>query len=200
MNAKRIFDAFCALLGLIVLSPLMLCIAVLIIISSKGPVLFRQRRIGLCGQPFDVLKFRTMVAAADCRGLGITVSNDPRITTIGHWLRRSKIDELPQLLNVLKGDMSLVGPRPEVPEYVDLYPSEAKRKIFSVRPGITDNAAIFFRNESDLLAAADNPETEYIENILPKKIAMYLDYVESQSFVGDIVLIWNTILCLVMNR
>jgi lipopolysaccharide/colanic/teichoic acid biosynthesis glycosyltransferase len=187
---KRAFDCISAVLGLIVVSPLLLIIAIAVKLSSKGPVFFRQERIGRNFQPFRIIKFRTMHEGMD--GPRITARGDGRITAVGRSLRRAKLDELPQLWNVVKGDMSLVGPRPEIPEYVERFRIDYE-DILRVRPGITDDASIVFRREEVLLASADDPETTYLSDILPKKIAMAKEYVRTRSFVGDVMLILRTI-------
>jgi len=193
MLAKRLFDLFWTVPGLIVLSPLFLAVAVWIKLDSPGPVFFRQVRVGKHEKPFRIYKFRTMVSDAENRGLSITTGKDPRITRSGEFLRRTKIDELPQLINVVKGDMSLVGPRPEVPRYVAHYPEEAKNKIFSLQPGITDYAAIQFRNENELLERSGDPEKTYIDEILPEKLDLYLRYANERSLWIDLKLILGTI-------
>lgn len=193
-TAKRIFDLVVAGCGLLLVLPVMAIIAVMIMTTSKGPVIFRQIRVGRHERPFRIMKFRTMAADAPSLGPQITLSADPRITPVGALLRRYKLDELPQLINVVLGDMSLVGPRPETPDYVALYPPEERHEIFQVRPGITDNASIIFSNESELLGHAENPLDYYVSVILPKKRSLYLDYVRNRSFFGDIVIIWRTIL------
>ncbi len=193
MLAKRLFDLFWTVPGLIILSPLFLAVAVWIKLDSPGPVFFRQERVGRFEKPFRIYKFRTMVTDAEEKGLPLTTGKDPRITRSGNFLRRTKIDELPQLINVVKGEMSLVGPRPEVPKYVAYYPEEAKGKIFSLRPGITDYAAIEFRNENELLERAQDPEKTYIEDVLPSKVGLYLKYVSERNMLLDFVLILGTI-------
>jgi len=191
---KRLFDVLVATAGLLVLGPLMLLLALVVRLDSPGPALFRQERVGRGGRPFTVLKFRTMrVAESVGEGRQITVGGDPRITRTGGLLRSSKLDELPQLINVLWGDMSLVGPRPEVPRYVALYPADASAEVLSVRPGITDEASLEFRDESALLARAADPERAYIEDVLPRKIALYRQYVRSRSFVGDLRILIRTV-------
>lgn len=197
---KRIFDFIAACAGLFVLSPVLLLVALWIKLDSPGPVLFRQKRVGRHGQLFNILKFRTMVVAAEAQGLSITTHADRRITRAGSVLRKCKLDELPQLYNVLAGEMSLVGPRPEVPKYVALYPETARATILSVRPGITDNASIEFSDESSLLRESSDPERMYIEEILPRKIALYLDYVAAQSFWLDLSLIGKTLSKLMASR
>jgi lipopolysaccharide/colanic/teichoic acid biosynthesis glycosyltransferase len=189
---KRLFDLVAAAAGLIVLSPVMLLAAFLIKIDSPGPVFFKQQRIGMGFRPFLIYKFRTMVQDAAQRGASITVGDDPRITRVGRILRRTKIDELPQLINVLKGEMSLVGPRPEVPRYVDMFRKDYE-EILKVRPGITDPASLRYQNEAEWLSQFDNPETEYINRVLPDKIALAKQYVRESSFMVDIVLILRTV-------
>ena len=193
MIAKRLFDLVFSLTGLVLLSPLFLLIAIFIKLDSPGPVFFRQTRVGRGGEPFRIHKFRTMATATATKGLQLTVGADPRITRSGRWLRKYKLDELPQLIDVLLGTMSLVGPRPEVPKYVEYYPREQKDIVLSVRPGITDNASIEYRDENDILAESDNPEQDYIEKILPVKLGYYLRYVAQRSMTGDIAIILRTI-------
>jgi lipopolysaccharide/colanic/teichoic acid biosynthesis glycosyltransferase len=191
---KRLFDLLVATAGLVVLGPLLLLLGLAVRLDSRGPAIFRQVRVGRAGRPFTILKFRTMrVAESDGDGRQITVGGDPRVTRVGRWLRSSKLDELPQLINVLRGDMSLVGPRPEVPRYVALYPPEARVEVLSVRPGITDEAALEFRDEGMLLARATDPERAYIEDVLPRKIALYRQYVRSRSFLGDLRVLVRTV-------
>lgn len=192
---KRLFDLAVAGAGLLLLSPAFVAIAALVKATSAGPVFFRQTRIGRCERPFNILKFRTMTSAA-ANGPQITVGDDARITRTGKVLRKYKFDELPQLINVIRGDMSLVGPRPETPDYVALYPVDERKEIFTIRPGITDEAAIEFRNESEILGRAPDPLNYYVDVILPRKRMLYLQYVRHRSFVGDIVIIWRTILAI----
>lgn len=194
--AKRLFDVVASLAGLALLWPVLLLIAVVVRLDSPGPALFRQERVGRFGRPFWLLKFRSMAATPMASGPLLTAGRDPRITRAGHWLRATKLDELPQLVNVLKGDMSLVGPRPEVAKYVALYPDDVRDVILSVRPGITDEAAIRFRNESELLGAAADPERYYIEEILPGKLALYVDYARRATLRGDVGLILRTLAAL----
>jgi len=193
MRAKRLFDLFWATLGLVVLSPLFLVVAVWIKLDSAGPVFFRQTRVGRFEKPFRIYKFRTMVADAEKKGLQLTAGKDPRITRSGEFFRRTKIDELPQLINVVKGEMSLVGPRPEVPKYVEYYPDEAKKIVFSLRPGITDYAAILFRNENEILEGSDDPEKAYVQEILPEKVSLYLKYASGRNLWIDFLLILGTL-------
>jgi len=196
MINKRIFDLLLVIPGLIVLSPVFLLIFFLISRDSDGPILFRQKRVGLNGQVFNVLKFRTMIVNAEQKGAKITTSGDSRITKTGCWLRKYKLDELPQLINVLKGDMSLVGPRPEVPEYVEFYTDEQKKKVLSVLPGITDRASIEFRNENDILKNSKDPVQDYKEKILPIKLDYYEKYVDERSLWLDLKLIIKTIVAI----
>lgn len=195
---KRIFDIGCTLLGILVLIPIMLLISVCIKFDSPGPVIFRQIRVGRRGRPFNVLKFRTMEVNAENNGLSITSSGDARITRVGEFFRKYKLDEIPQLFNVIKGDMSLVGPRPEVPKFVECYPAGMKERILSVRPGVTDNASIEFRNENQLLADSSDPERCYVEEVLPTKLALYNQYIDNHTIFGDLVIIFRTIFA-VMN-
>ncbi len=192
MISKRIFDLCAALSGLVLLSPLFLLIAILIRRDSSGPVFYRQTRVGRGGEPFRIHKFRTMKVEPLSRDLQLTVASDPRITGTGKWLRQYKLDELPQLLDVVRGKMSLVGPRPEVPEYVAHYPPDVKQVVLSVRPGITDNASIEYRDENDILAKSDDPEREYIEKVMPVKLEFYMRYVEERSMAGDLAIILRT--------
>jgi len=190
---KRIFDFICSTLGLIVLSPILIAIAIKIKIGSDGPVFFKQIRVGEKNKEFRILKFRTMVVDAEKLGRQITVGNDNRITRIGGFLRKYKLDELPQLINVFKGDMSLVGPRPEVPRYVKLY-NEQQRKVLEVKPGITDLASIRYRDENDLLGEAENPDDLYINTIMPDKLALNLEYIKKNNVFFDIYIILKTII------
>lgn len=193
MGIKRVFDIICALCGLIVLSPVLLLIIVLIKLTSAGPVFFRQTRVGQYEMLFQIHKFRTMIVNAEASGLKITVGRDPRITSIGHFLRKTKLDELPQLIDVLMGTMSLVGPRPEVPEYVQYYTNDIKGIVLSVRPGITDWASIKMIDENDILARASDPQQIYIQQILPEKLAYAVRYVQTRSLRLDVYLILLTI-------
>ena len=193
---KRLFDLVCASVGVVLLSPLLLGIALWIKLDSNGPVFFRQQRVGRFGVPFRIHKFRTMRhEAADAAALGpqLTVGADPRITRAGRSLRAAKLDELPQLLDVLAGTMSLVGPRPEVPRYVAMYPAALRDKVLSVRPGITDPASIEYRNESALLGAAADPERVYVEQVMPAKLRHAARYVDEQSLLGDLRVIGATL-------
>lgn len=188
---KRLLDLICVIPALLLLSPLLLLLAIWVKRDSPGPALFRQTRVGLNGKPFDILKFRSMRLANE--GLQITVGDDQRITSSGHFLRRYKLDELPQLLNILKGEMSIIGPRPEVPRYVSFYPPALRDEVLSVRPGLSDFASIHFSQESDLLAQSLQPERDYIDKILPAKLAWHQYYVQHQSLWLDIQLILRTL-------
>lgn len=189
---KRGFDILASGAGLIILSPLMLGIAIAVRASSPGPALHRARRVGRGGQEFTLYKFRSMVADADRHGPGITAAGDGRVTGVGRFLRRTKLDELPQLINVLRGDMSLVGPRPEDPRYVALYTPE-QRRILEQRPGITSMASLTYRHEERMLSG-DDWERVYIEQVLPAKLAIDLDYAQRASVWRDIALILRTVL------
>lgn len=189
--AKRLFDVVLAALGLVLLSPLLLAIAAWIRLDSPGPVFFRQERIGRHGVPFRIHKFRTMVQGG--QGALITVGADRRITRAGAFLRGAKLDELPQLIDVLRGDMSLVGPRPEVPRYVALYPDAMRDKVLSVRPGITDVASLEYRDEGALLARAADPEHEYVHVVMPAKLQLAAHYVDHASLAFDLRLILRTL-------
>ena len=191
--AKRLFDLLLSATGLLLLLPLLLLIALWIRLDSPGPALFRQERVGRFGVPFHIHKFRTMTHAPADDGLQITVGGDARITRAGRWLRHYKLDELPQLVDVLRGAMSLVGPRPEVPRYVALYPAALRDKVLSVRPGITDLASIRFRNENALLQAANDPEREYTEVVLPAKLRYAVEYVDHATLSTDLRLIGLTL-------
>jgi len=187
---KRLFDIVAAGLGLLLLWPVLLAAAVWVKLDSPGPALFRQTRVGRLGVPFTIHKFRTMRVAP---GAAITVGADPRITRAGQVLRQTKLDELPQLWDVLRGAMSLVGPRPELPKYVELYPAELRERVLSVRPGITDPASLAFSHEAELLAAAADPEREYREVILPAKLRLSADYASRASLLTDLGLILATL-------
>jgi lipopolysaccharide/colanic/teichoic acid biosynthesis glycosyltransferase len=184
--------------GLLILSPIFVLIAVWIKLDSRGPIFFRQERVGQKGKIFKVLKFRTMVPDAEKLGLKITVGGDSRITRSGHLLRKYKLDELPQLFNVLLGEMSLVGPRPEVPEYVELYPADVREIVLSLKPGITDLASLEYKDENDLLKDVENPREVYIQNILPRKLDYYVRYVEQRSLWFDFNIILRTIAAIVV--
>lgn len=189
---KRAIDITVSILGLAALSPVMLLVALLIKLDDGGPVFYRGRRVGRFGRPFLMLKFRTMVVNAERLGGPSTADGDPRITRVGKVLRKYKLDELPQLINVLKGEMSLVGPRPEVQHYVDMY-SEEERAILLVRPGITDWASLWDSDEGALLARAEDPEAAYLEYIRPTKLRLQLHYVRTQSLLMDLRILWLTL-------
>ena len=193
---KRLFDMVCAALGLLVLSPVLLMCALLVGLTSPGGVLFRQERMGRDGVPFTIYKFRSM--RKDNAGLKISTSSDSRITPVGRVLRKTKLDELPQLWNVLKGDMSFVGPRPEVREYTDLYTDE-QRQVLLLRPGITGLASIRYRNENDLLSASTDPNRTYIEEVMPAKLALDLEYIPRACVSYDIRLILETLVTVVRD-
>ncbi len=187
---KRLFDFMAASLGLLALSPLMAVVALAIKLDSPGPVLFKQKRVGRNFRSFRIYKFRTMTAGA--AGSALTVGADPRITRLGRLLRKSKIDELPQLVNILLGDMAFVGPRPEVPSYVELFRRDYE-EILKARPGLTDPASLKYRDESAILARAANPEEEYVARLLPDKIRLSKDYIRRSSFSYDLTLIFETL-------
>ena len=187
----RILDVFFSILGLLLLSPILLIISLIIQLESKGGIFYLQERIGKNGIPFKLFKFRSMAVGSDSKGLLTVGMNDARITKSGQFIRRYKIDELPQLINVLKGEMSLVGPRPEVKKYVDLY-TETQRKVLSVKPGITDLASIEFSNENELLEKQSNPEEYYIREIMPKKIELNMLYIENPNLINYFKLILKT--------
>lgn len=189
---KRVFDLVFSIIGLIVCLPLLLFITILIKLDSKGPVFFIQKRVGKDFKLFSFYKFRTMVVDASQRGLQITSAGDPRITKIGRFLRKTKIDELPQIINVLKGDMSFVGPRPEVSKYVEMFRDDYKN-ILKVKPGITDYAAIEFRDEERVLKKFKDPEDGYIKEVLPLKINLYKRYLNERSLFTDMKLIFLTL-------
>jgi lipopolysaccharide/colanic/teichoic acid biosynthesis glycosyltransferase len=187
---KRAFDVVTASVLFVVTGPISLCLAALVRVTSPGPILFRARRLGRDGIEFTLFKFRSMTAGAE--GPTLTASDDVRVTAVGRVLRKSKLDELPQLINVLRGEMSLVGPRPEDPRFLPYY-GETFRDVLSVRPGLTGVAAIAFRHEESLLAGAHNLERTYVEEILPQKLALELEYVRNQSLAGDVRLLFRTV-------
>lgn len=193
MTAKRLFDLATTVPGLLVLAPGLVLVGLWLKWDSPGPVFFRQTRVGKDGRLFRVYKFRTMVHDVDQTGAKVTTGNDRRITKVGRFLRKYKLDELPQLINVVKGEMSLVGPRPEVPEYVAYYPEASKRKVLSVPPGITDRASLEFQDENALLAGVADPHAYYVSQVLPKKLAYYEDYVDSRTLGEDLRLVLRTI-------
>ncbi|MCX8081749.1 MAG: sugar transferase [Bacteroidia bacterium] len=190
---KRLFDIFFSFIGLILLFPLLLLIYLLVLWSDGLPVFYCQERVGKGGKIFKLIKFRSMYKDADKKGLLTVGGRDPRVTPVGYYLRKYKLDELPQLWNVLVGDMSLVGPRPEVKKYVDMY-NEDQRKILSIKPGITDRASIRFSNENEILAKYDNPEEGYVKEVMPKKLEMYLEYLNKVSLREDLGIIFDTII------
>jgi len=196
---KRAFDILVSVAGLIVLLPLLLLVATAIKLDSSGPVFFRQWRVGRKFRRFGIYKFRTMIDDAFDRGLPITVGRDSRITRVGKILRKTKIDELPQLLNVLKGDMSLVGPRPEVPRYVELFRPDYEH-ILKVRPGLTDLASLKYSDEASILGQSANPEGDYVARLLPDKIRLAKEYIQRSSLLFDVKLIVETIIKLVGHR
>jgi lipopolysaccharide/colanic/teichoic acid biosynthesis glycosyltransferase len=195
---KRLFDVIVSAAGLALLSPVLLALAAVIKLDDGGPVFYRGVRVGRGGRPFRVAKFRTMRVDAESMGGSSTAADDVRITRVGHWLRKSKLDELPELLNVLWGDMSLVGPRPEVERYVRLM-SEEERSILSVRPGLTDWATLWNSDEGAVLAGASDPEKTYLELIRPEKIRLQLKYVRRRSFWTDLVILWQTLGAVVLR-
>jgi len=190
---KRGFDLLFATVGLVMMSPVLAVIAVWVAVDSPGPPLFRQERVGRHGRPFKVVKFRTMRVDQDRTAGLLTADNDHRVTRAGRFLRRSKLDELPQLVNVVKGEMSLVGPRPEVARYIDLYPPDVRDVVLSVRPGITDYAALAFRDESSLMPDPGTAEETYVTTILPRKLELYQRYIADQSMATDLRIILATI-------
>lgn len=190
---KRSFDFFSSGLGLLLLSPVLLLIALAVKLDSPGSVFFRQERVGQYGRIFRIHKFRTMVSDAESKGLQITVGADARVTRVGAFLRKYKLDELAQLLDVFGGKMSLVGPRPEVPHYVACYPDDVRKLVLSVKPGITDWASIQYKDENEVLARASNPQQAYVTEVLPVKLAYYTAYVQERSFWGDIRIIFATL-------
>lgn len=189
---KRLFDFFSSLVALVFLLPFFFIVAFLIVIEGGFPVFFTQTRIGKNKVPFQLLKFRTMVKDADKLGKITIGKRDPRVTNVGHFLRSYKLDELPQLLNILKGEMSVVGPRPEVQEYVDLY-TEEQNKVFLAKPGLTDYASLKYINESEVLAKSSDPNKTYIEEVMPAKLQLNLKYIEEQGLLTDLKIIFKTI-------
>ncbi len=189
---KRVFDIFFSVFGIVLLSPLFFIVALLIIVENGFPVFYTQKRVGKRGVEFSLLKFRTMIKDADKNGLLTVGGRDARITKVGYYLRKTKVDELPQLINVLIGDMSLVGPRPEVKKYTDLY-TEKQQQVLTVKPGITDYASIQFVDENDLLGKSENPEATYIKEIMPKKLELNLKYIQESSLITDLAIIFRTI-------
>lgn len=196
---KRALDVLLSFFSLLALSPLLLAVAVWVSCDSPGPIIFRQQRVGRGGRLFTIFKFRTMRTDTEAHGAQITVGNDSRITRAGAFLRRTKVDELPQLWNVLLGDMSIVGPRPEVPRYVALYPPLVREIVQRMRPGITDMASLAFRDESTLLGQSADPEATYVQQILPIKLRYATDYVQNQSLWLDLKIIMRTVGVLLGN-
>lgn len=188
---KRFLDIVSSVLVLLLLLPVWLIIAIAIVAESRGGVFYKQIRVGKANRDFYLYKFRTMRTGADKKGLLTVGERDSRVTRVGYFLRKYKLDEFPQLINVLKGDMSIVGPRPEVRKYVDMYTSEQMR-VLSVRPGLTDIASIQYVHENELLAASEDPEKTYIEEVMPAKLQLNLQYIDNQSVMGDIKLILQT--------
>ena len=195
---KRAFDLVASIAGLVILSPIIIVLALIVKFTSAGPIFYRAERIGRYGEPFKLYKFRSMVVNADKTGPAITVANDSRVTPIGKFLRKTKLDELSQLINVVKGEMSVVGPRPESPYYVAMYTDE-QRKVLDARPGITSPASLKY-NEEESLLTGDDWETHYIEVIMPNKIAIDMEYAQDPNIVRDIQLILQTIGLLVKSR
>ena len=200
MMLKRAFDVFFSAGALVVLSPLLIVVALWVRFDSAGPVFFRQRRVGLSGREFDIFKFRTMAADVSASGPQITVGTDARITRSGAFLRRYKIDEFPQFINVLLGDMSVVGPRPEVARYVSMYPRATRDLVLSVRPGITDLASIEYRDESALLGRSGDPERTYVDEVMPAKLAYCERYVRERTFAGDLDIIRRSFMASFTHR
>lgn len=195
---KRLFDFIVALIGLIFLFPLFILVAILIRIDSKGAVFYRQLRVGRYSKDFRIFKFRTMVLNADKNGLLTIGGRDPRVTKIGYYLRKSKLDELPQLINVVLGDMSFVGPRPEVRFYVELY-TEEQKKVLNFRPGVTDLASIEYRNENELLREQEDPNKFYTDVIMPKKLKINIDYLKNRNLLKDFMVVLKTFQVIVKN-
>jgi len=199
MITKRVFDLIFSTIGLIILSPIFLVLAIIIKIDSKGPVYFRQNRVGKNCEVFKIHKFRTMKINSEHQGR-LTIGKDRRITDFGKWLRRRKMDELPQLIDVFYGKMSLVGPRPEVKEYVNTYPKDIKKKILSIKPGITDYASITMIDESSLLEGYNNPQEAYIKHILPKKLELSAKYIDNNNIFLDIKIILITLQNIILRK
>lgn len=193
---KRLLDIICSLLALVVFSPLWIVIALAIVIESRGGVLYRQSRVGRNNRDFTLYKFRTMRTGSDKKGLLTVGDRDSRVTRVGYFLRKYKLDEFPQLINIIKGDMSIVGPRPEVRKYVDMYTPE-QLKVLSVRPGLTDYASIRYVHESEILARSDNPEQTYIDEVMPAKLTLNMEYIQNQSLWEDVKLIFQTFAAIV---
>ncbi|MDF1554456.1 MAG: sugar transferase [Deferrisomatales bacterium] len=196
---KRLFDLFWTVPGILILAPLFALAALAIKLDDQGPVFFRQERVGRNGLPFRIWKFRTMVVDAEAMGGQLTVGRDPRVTRVGRWLRHGKLDELPQLINVLTGEMSLVGPRPEVPEYVSMYTAD-QRPVLHLTPGVTDPASIRYRAESVILAQAPDPEAAYVEAVMPDKIRLNLEYAHRATLWSDFLTILATVFPFARDR
>ncbi len=193
---KRFLDLLCSIVALVLLAPLWLLIALAIMLESRGGVLYRQSRVGRDNRDFTLYKFRTMRTGSDKKGLLTVGDRDSRVTRVGYFLRKYKLDEFPQLINIIKGDMSIVGPRPEVRKYVDMYTPE-QMKVLSVRPGLTDYASVRYVHESEILARSDNPEQTYINEVMPAKLVLNLEYIQHQSLKEDIKLIFQTFAAIV---
>ena len=193
---KRAFDLIVSLPALVILSPLLLLLALAVKLDSPGPALFRQERVGLNGRIFRIHKFRTMFHNPESKGPSLTTGHDRRISRLGTILRRYKLDELPQLIDIVIGDMSIVGPRPELPKYVALYPEQAREIILSVRPGLTDVASIAYRNESALLDPNKDPESTYVDVVMPAKLQLSIDYIKRRSLARDVGIMLETIVAL----
>ncbi|MHC1706111.1 MAG: sugar transferase [Bacteroidales bacterium] len=189
---KRVFDFLVSLIAIVILSPILIIISFLVLLSSPGGIFFTQQRIGKDHKPFRLLKFRTMKPYSETSGQLTIGTKDPRITTVGYFLRRYKLDELPQLFNIVRGEMSIVGPRPEVPKYVSLYNPE-QQKVLKLRPGLTDYASLEYINENEILANSPDPEKAYIEDIMPAKLKLNLKYIEDQSLAVDIRILFQTV-------
>ncbi len=196
---KRLFDIVVSFFSIIILLPLFLVISLIIVLDSRGGVLYKQTRVGKNNKDFKIFKFRTMFSDSDKKGLLTVGMRDSRITKSGVWLRKYKIDELPQIFNVFIGDMSFVGPRPEVRKYVEMYNTE-QLEVLQVRPGITDFASIKYRNENEILAKAKKPEQEYIENIMPEKLKLNLEYINNRSLLGDIKILFKTVVLVLKHE
>ncbi len=196
---KRLFDILASAIGLLLLLPILLLLSVLILLDSRGGVFYKQVRVGKNNVDFELFKFRTMRPQSDAKGLITVGARDPRITSIGYYLRKYKLDELPQLINVLLGNMSLVGPRPEVRKYVSMYNAE-QLKVLSVKPGITDLASLQYFDENEILGKSQNPDKDYIETIMPAKLALNLQYINNQGMMSDVKIIVQTIARIARSR
>ena len=196
---KRAFDIIMSFMGLLFLSPIIMVVAGLLKLDG-GAVIFKQERVGIGGRLFQIFKFSSMASEESNRGVQVTAENDSRITSLGRFLRKIKLDEIPQLYNVLMGDMSFVGPRPEVPRYVAIWPEEDRKNILSVRPGITDYATLYYHDEQALLARSEDPEKVYVRDIVPHKLELYRDYVRDRNFGLDIRLILATIASMINRK